>query len=114
MALGQVGDALVPLLLRVEGATSLALSDGARMLTRLMGINAAFELPGTGDARSLREQPTTPNGSLAAPRIDSVPPGGGMSLFLTMITLLMALIGLIALARLTVGEEFFSFLRWPH
>jgi hypothetical protein len=37
-----------------------------------------------------------------------------MSLFLTMVTSLLALVALIALARLTVGEEFFSFLRWPH
>jgi hypothetical protein len=43
-----------------------------------------------------------------------VPAGGGMSLFLTIITSLLALVGLIALTRLTAGEEFFSSLRWPH
>jgi hypothetical protein len=34
-----------------------------------------------------------------------------MNLFLTMVTLLLALIALIALARLVIGEEFFSSLR---
>jgi len=37
-----------------------------------------------------------------------------MSFLLTIAISLLALIGLIALARLTVGEEFFFSLRWPH
>lgn len=114
IALGQTGDALAALLVRWEAATSLAASDAARLFSRLMGITRAFRLPASSDAFKPSEQPATPKGSLAAPPIDPVPAGAGMSLFLTMITLLMALLGLIALARLTVGEEFFSFLRWPH
>jgi hypothetical protein len=36
-----------------------------------------------------------------------------MSALLTMITSILVLIALVSLARLVVGEELFSFLRWP-
>jgi hypothetical protein len=87
--------------------TSLSASDAVRLLSRLMGI------AGNSDASTFSKQPATPIGSLAPPPVAPVS-ASGLSLFLAIITSLLALVGLIALVRLTVGEEFFSSLRWPH
>jgi len=111
IVLGHTGT-LAALLARWESAnlppalTSLSASDAVRLLPRLLGIT------GESDAPTLSKQPVTPTGSLAPPPVAPAPANGGMSLFLTIITSLLALVGLIALARLTVGEEFFSSLRW--
>lgn len=96
---------------RLPALTSLSVSDVARLLPQLMGFTES------SDASTLSDQPGTPSGSPApsdsfAPPSVPPPPSGGMSLFLTIVTLLLALVGLVALARLTVGEEFFSFSRW--
>lgn len=110
--LGNTGT-LGVLLARWETGSSLPLtllpvSDSVRLLSHLMGITDG------SDASTPSKQSATPIGSLPAPPVAPLPASGGMSLFLTIITSLLALVGLISLARLTVGEEFFSFLRWPH
>jgi hypothetical protein len=105
IALGQTRQVFAALLARREHATSRPVSDVARSLFQLRGIT------GNDDVSTISEQSATPNSP--PPYVGSAPRGGGMSLFLTMVTSLLALIGLIALARLAVGEEFFSFLRWP-
>jgi hypothetical protein len=58
-------------------------------------------------------EPAMPAAQAARPDPDlfSLPHGGGMSFLVTVITVLASLVGLVALARLTVGEDFFS-LRW--
>lgn len=104
IALGRIGKGLATLMAGWEGATLLPVSDAARLFSRLTGIIEDSDAP--------PQSPAT-NGSPAPPPVASMPASGGMSLFLTMITSLLALIGLIALARLAVGEEFFSSLRWP-
>lgn len=48
------------------------------------------------------------------PSFDPVSIGGGMGLLLTMVTSLLALVGVVALARLVKGEELFSPPRWRH
>jgi hypothetical protein len=78
---------------------------------------------GSPIASTLSEQAAADNGPFAAPSVAPLPAGGGLSLFLAIVTSLSALIALIALARLTVGEELFSSLhrkedpsssvRWP-
>ena len=108
IALGRAGEVLATLLARWEVATSLPISDATQLLVRLVGATESNIDAPTPSGRS-----AALNGSPAAPSIAPVPASGGMSLFLTMITSLLTLMALIALARLVVGEEFFSFLRWP-
>jgi hypothetical protein len=104
IALGRTGRVLAVLLARWEGATSRPVSDVAKSLFQPSGITA------NDDVSTSSERSATPNSP--PPSVGSAP-GGGMSLFLAMVTSLLALVGLVALARLAVGEEFFSFLRWP-
>ncbi|HVQ58295.1 MAG TPA: hypothetical protein VMS60_05230 [Solirubrobacterales bacterium] len=61
---------------------------------------------------ALAQQSAASNSSL--PSFDPVSIGGGMGLVLTMVTSLLAVVGLVALFRLVVGEEFRSTLRWHH
>ena len=58
-------------------------------------------------------EPAMPAAQAARPNPDLffLSHSGGMSFLVTVITVLAALVGLVALARLTVGEDFFS-LRW--
>jgi hypothetical protein len=113
IALGNTGT-LVALLARGESASLLpsltprSASNAVRLLSGLMSVT------GDSDSSALSKQSVTPIGSPLPSPVASVPASGGMSLFLTITTSLLALVGLIALGRLTVGEEFFSFLRWPH
>jgi hypothetical protein len=107
IALGRTGKVLATLLARWEGATSLPASNAARLLSQLTGGI------GVKGASMFSERPATPNAPLATSPVAPAPASGGMSLFLTMITSLLTLGALMALARLVVGEEFFSFLRWP-
>lgn len=104
IALGRTGKILAAVLAGGEGATSFPIPAVAQSLFRPRGIT------GTNDASAISGQSATPKSPLGAPSVDPVP-GGGMNLFLTMVTLLLALIALIALARLVIGEEFFSSLR---
>jgi hypothetical protein len=48
-----------------------------------------------------------------SPYNSPLPGDGGMSFLATIFTIVAALIGVVALARLTVGDEFFS-MRWLH
>ena len=106
IALGQTGKVLAVLLARWEGATSLPASDAARSLFQLGGVT------GNIGVSALSERSGTPDSPLAAPSVGPVPGGSGMSFFLTMVTSLLALVALMALAKLAVGEDFFSFSRW--
>jgi hypothetical protein len=111
IALGRSGKVLAAFLASGEGKTSRSASDLAQSLFRLSGITWSNDAS-TDNASTISQRPATPIGPLAAPTAEPVP-GGGMNLFLTMVTSLLALIALIALARLVVGEELFPSLRWP-
>jgi hypothetical protein len=79
----------------------------ARALSLLTGDAAVSDAPG------FSRRSATPNASRPAPFSGFAPHGGGMSLLAAMIAVLAALIGVVALARLTVGEDLFSS-RWLH
>jgi hypothetical protein len=96
-----------------ETATSLVAPDAARLLTQLMGITQDSGSLPSEQAVPRAAEPVTPS-SPASPSVPSVSADGGMSLLLTAITSLLVVVAAIALARLTVGEEFFSFLRGSH
>lgn len=106
IALVKTVKVLAVLLARWEGATSVTGSgDTQRATSQLVGIT------GNSGVLGLSKQSVASHDRLGSPTLAPAPASGGMSLFLTMITLLLTLIGLIALARLAVGEEFFSLLR---
>jgi hypothetical protein len=65
---------------------------------------------GAGGVLGLSARSQGPNASRPEP-LAALPPSGGMSLLVTILTVLAGLVGVVALARLTVGEDFFS-LRW--
>jgi outer membrane biosynthesis protein TonB len=111
IALGPIGEAFaIPLttrLERLERSVSLPMLGLAPPLSSLSGnveVGSAPEriAPAPGPSSS----PPFPLNALA-------PDGGGMSLLVTMATALAVLIGVVALARLTVGEDLFS-TRWLH
>jgi len=112
IALGRTGKVLAALLARWEGATSLPASDIAPSTDIVRRLFQRRGITGNDAASAISEHSAVSDSPFAARSVGPVS-GGGMSLFLTMVTSLLALIGLIALARLVVGEEFFSFLRWP-
>ncbi len=107
IALGQGGEALMMQLARLEGATLLSMPGVARLLSLLTGNPAASGAP------ELPRRSATPDASRSTPFGSLVSHGGGMSVLATMITVLAALVGVVALARLTVGEDLFSS-RWLH
>ncbi len=94
----------------------------------LKSLEKAISLPILGLDRSLALQPGNvessggPKPAAPSPKPSSSPPfpfnavtpdGGGMSLLVTLVTALAVLVGVVALARLTVGEDLFS-TRWLH
>jgi hypothetical protein len=93
-------------LARLEGATLPPVPGVASLPSRPTGSAGASAVP------ALSEQAAKPDASLPAPFSLFAPGGGGMSLFVTLITVLAALIGLVALARLTLGEDLFSPAHW--
>lgn len=107
ISLGPAARALAVLLPDLVGASVPPMPDPARLFTQVLGVAAS----GAGSA--LSEPAPTSHSSQPAPYSDLMPSGGGMSLLVTILTILAALIGVVALARLTVGEEFFS-MRWLH
>jgi hypothetical protein len=107
VALGPFARALVVLLPDLVGASMPPMPDPARLFTQVLGVAAS------SGGSSLSEPVPTPQSSRSAPHSDLLPSSGGMSLLITILTILAALIGVVALARLTVGEEFFS-MRWLH
>lgn len=110
IALGPAADALaMSLVPRLAGLESVA----TRSLAALAASLSLSEASGASGAPAESAQAPEPNPPRAAPFHDFTPQGGGMSLFVTMITVLAALIGVVALARLTVGEDLFS-TRWLH
>lgn len=96
---------MVMQLARLGGATSLPVSGFARLLSRLTASG------GVSGISASSGQAAKPNAPPSAPFGLSVPDGGGMTPLVTMLTVLAALIELVVLARLTVGEDFFSSLR---
>jgi hypothetical protein len=107
IALGPIGEALARQLASLEKAVSDPMSALARSLSLLPGN------PGVGDILGASARSPEPNASRSAPFSSFTPHGEGMSLLATMITVLAALVGVVALARLTVGEDLFSS-RWLH
>ena len=111
IALGPVGEALTMTwalrLTRLERAFPLPAS----------GILGSLSLPtgaaGPGDASQPSPASRGAEASRPGPLDRLTPHGGGMSLLVTAITVLAALIGVVALARLAVGEDLFSS-RWLH
>jgi hypothetical protein len=75
---------------------------------QVLGIAASSSAPGLSEQPAMSSQSSRPE-----PYSAFTPNGGGMSLFVTILTVLAAMIGVVALARLTVGDEFFS-MRWLH
>ncbi len=106
IALGQVGEALVMQLARLGGVT-FPTPGMAPSLSLLTGNAAASGVP------EPPRRSATPDASRPAPASPLAPHGGGMGLLAAMITVLAALVGVVALARLTVGEDLFSS-RWLH
>jgi len=103
IALVRTMKTLAVLLARWEGATPVSVADDTRGVTsQHVGIT------GDSDVLGLSKRSDAPHDRFGSPPLAPIPAAGGMSLFLTMITLLLTLVGLIALARLFVGEEFFS------
>jgi hypothetical protein len=81
------------------------------------GVAGALSLlpggAGASDAPPHSGQAAKPNSSRPGLFSSFTSNGDGMSLLVKMITVLAALVGVVALARLTVGEDFFS-TRWLH
>lgn len=95
---------------------------GVVAATRLLALEIGVPLPGAAERDSSLTVagdppvglPSTPNpagSSHSNPAPFFSPQGGGMSLLAVLMTVLAALVGLVSLARLTVGEDLFS-LRW--
>jgi hypothetical protein len=102
VALGPVGSALTAQ--AAELAPSLLLAGLSAFVQPSLPTNIA---PTGGGPTA------TPTAQIASPDSHSFfsPDSGGMSFIVTLITVLAALFGLVALARLTYGEDFFS-TRW--
>jgi hypothetical protein len=96
---------------------------GSALRTEVAALAPALlagSLPGSVRLSSLGGAPTGPGPEPSAPAARAAQPdptpffsphGGGMNFLVAVITVLASLVGLVALARLTVGEDFFS-LRW--
>jgi hypothetical protein len=108
IALGRTGKVLAVLLATWRGATSFPMSEAVSSLFRSIG-----DVEGHGVA-AITERSSPPTSRSVAHPTAPAPIDAGMSLLLTVVTSLLALMALVALARLVVGDEFFSFLRWPH
>jgi hypothetical protein len=109
IALGPIGEALaMPLglhLARLDNLASVPLAGLARSLS--------VSPEGIGSSAASKPAPSSPGPNVSHPNPFPTPNGGGMNLFTTLVTVLAALIGVVALARLTVGEDLFS-TRWLH
>ncbi|HEX5929524.1 MAG TPA: hypothetical protein VFY48_09030 [Solirubrobacterales bacterium] len=98
---------------------------GRTLIAQLAGLDQGSPVSRAGAAASpfsisYSARAGSPSSFPAPSAPDAAPPsgtpffsphGGGMSLLVTLITVLASLVGLVALARLTVGEDFFS-TRW--
>ncbi len=104
VALGPIGRALATRLVELERA--LSLQSAAARPPVLPSSNGPVPSDVPRPSPTSTAQPADPD---AAPLFS--PHGGGMSLLVTLITVMASLVGLVALARLTVGEDFFS-TRW--
>lgn len=107
VSLGPAARALAVLLPDLVGASAPPMPDPARLFTQVLGVAAS------SGGSALSEPASTPHSSQPAPYSDLMPSSGGMSFLATILTVIAALIAVVALARLTVGEEFFS-MRWLH
>lgn len=105
VALGPVARVLAILLPSWRGMTSPPPLAVARLLSAVTGVSSA------SGPFVLSAQAASSDASRPDPLGVFLPDGGGMSLFASIAAVLAALIGVVALARLTVGEDFFS-LRW--
>lgn len=98
---------------RVAGGSGAAQSAGvAERAVAAAASPRGLAHPGLGVA--LAQQDAVSNDTPASSAFDPVSLSGGMGLLLTMATCFLALVGLLALFRLVVGEEFRSTLRWHH
>jgi hypothetical protein len=109
VALGRLGGAFSPLLSALERSVS-QLASGFPLFSAagvaLAGAADAANAPGSpGDGSSLSSQ------GRGGPPLDSLP-SGGMGLRAVLLTVLIGLVGALAVARLLVGEELFSPRRW--
>jgi hypothetical protein len=103
IALGPVGDALMTRVAALAPA----------LLLRSLTAPASLSPSGAGAPASDGPGTAAPTAPAASPDPSPffTPHSGGMSFLVTVITILAALVGMVALARLTVGEDFFS-RRW--
>jgi hypothetical protein len=110
IALGPLGEALViPLGLQLMSLDSPVLD---RLASLARSLSLLPETIGSGSNLIPAPQPTRPGVSHHTP-FSLAPDSGGMTLLATLATVVAALIGVVALARLTVGEDLFS-TRWMH
>jgi hypothetical protein len=97
---------------------------GSALVAQLVGVERGF--PPLGYDLRPPSMPTTasssgdprPSSPVAHTAPSNTAPffsahGGGMGLLATVVAILASLVGVVALARLTVGEDFFS-TRWLH
>ncbi|HET6999333.1 MAG TPA: hypothetical protein VFI03_12180 [Solirubrobacterales bacterium] len=107
VALAAAKEALADLLARPMDAISRPISSESGLLSVLGAV------AGSSGASGLSGQAATLSASRDSALRAFAPHGGGMSLLATTITVLGALIGVVALTKLTVGEDFFR-RRWLH
>jgi hypothetical protein len=110
--------ALAPLAEALAMPPSLQLSSLSEAISPLMaGLTAPVavlrESAAGSDAPDSSAQAPDTGVSRPAPSAYFAPHEGGMSLLVTVITVIAALAGVVALARLAVGEDLFS-RRWLH
>jgi hypothetical protein len=106
---GATGNFLMPLLARLEEALGLPVSAGIpRLLSALAGGIAGAAAVSGSPSQPAAERPESPapHGPLLSL------PEGGMSLLVTLLTGLLALVGAVALARLLYGDDLFYPRRW--
>jgi hypothetical protein len=109
VALGGAREILFPLLATLEHS---GLRLDGRVLTRLLAVTTGL-VAQFANGLSAGSQNSSPlHGS--SPSFDFALTHGGVELLLAIFMALLALAGLVALARLTVGEELFESRWWRH
>jgi hypothetical protein len=106
IALGPFGEVLATQFEQLRRAISLPGDGLAQALSPLIGVAGA-----SGSSPSAMPAPRSSAPSSAP--FGLLPGSGGMNLLVTVVTVLAALVGVVALARLMVGADLFSS-RWLH
>ena len=101
----RVGDALQPLLARLDRFAGVQVPDVLGLLTPPVApVSAGNDLPSKRSGLLGQDLQSPPKVAL---------PEGGMGLFASLLIGLLMVVGLVALVRLVVGEELFEAGHWP-